>query len=734
MEENFLIRIKKLYSLEENQQIVEIINLVKKYNDPNSVYDINFAITLANDIIDNKLDYKSVIVGLYYPLIKNNLMDKVDVNKIDDEVYTMITSLSNLEKLNIATKQEQLDSIKNMFIAIAKDIRVIIIKLCIEQGKLNIFDKFSDEEKESIMQGCSDIFAPIAAMLGISQIKNRLENATFKYYKPKFYEELKQALNEYVDERNEAIQEVIKKIKEEITPIVSKCEVYGRQKQLYSIAKKLQKKNMGVSAILDVYGRKNNIEEFTKGKSFSEITLSHIMDILAVRVIVNTVDECYAVLGKIFSIFKPFGNFKDYIANPKANGYQSLHTAIILDNGDPVEVQIRTFEMHNYAEYGFAAHWAYKLNKKVNKTDAKINYIRSILELYKEKSNNELLDILKTDVYVGKIFVQTPQGKIIELPEGATPIDFAYAIHSKIGDSCVGAKINGKIFPLATMLSNGDVVEIITSPNSKGPSRDWLKVCKTNSAKTKIKAFFKREMKDDNIKKGKAILESQAKLKNYNLSKLLVDKYLDEVYDRYSFSNLEDMYASIGYGGITANQVLNKLMSLYNSDSKNIVELSPTAKDTIKKPSNTEDSQVVVRGYSNMMTKLAKCCNPIPGDKIVGYVSRGKGVTIHREDCRTIENYEFERLIECDWKNSSSAKAFVGTINVVANNANSVFSDISKKVTDNKIEIVLMNTKPIKDNKHLITLGVKVSSKNQLDDLIGKLKVIPNVVDVFRTN
>jgi len=733
MEETFLIKIKKMYALEQNQQIIEIINLIKDLNIIDPIYNLEFGIGLANSIIENKLDYKSVIVGLYYPIIKNNLFDKIEIDKLDDELYTMLNSLTNIEKLNISTKQEQMDSIKNMFIAIAKDIRVIIIKLCIEQQKLNFLDKLTEDEKEALFKGFNDVFAPIAAMLGVSQIKNKLENATFKYYKPNFYEELRLALSQYVDDRNEEINRVIDRISAEITPIVSKCEVYGRQKQLYSIAKKLQKKNMGVSAILDIYGRDNNIENIAKGKTFNEISLSHILDVLAVRVIVNTIDECYAVLGKIFSIFKPFGNFKDYIANPKANGYQSLHTAIILDNGDPVEVQIRTFEMHNYAEYGLAAHWAYKVNKKVTKQDAKINYIRSILELYKEKSDDELLDILKTDVYLGKIFVQTPLGKIIELPEGATPIDFAYAVHSKVGDTCVGAKINGKIFPLATMLSNGDVVEIITNPNSKGPSRDWIKVCRTNGAKTKIRAFFKRSMKEENIKKGKLVLETLAKSKNYNLNKLLTEDYLEEVMERYTFSSIDDMYASIGYGGITANQVLNKLLTLYRADNpveKPIVSTTSLSSN-IK---SQDDNQVIVRGFSNFMTKLARCCSPIPGDKIVGYVSRGKGITIHRVDCHAIENYEFERLIECDWKNSSSSKSFVGEINLIVNNVNSTFSEISKKITDNKIEIVSMNTRPIKENKNIVTLGIRISSKNQLDDIVSKLKTINNVIDVYRNN
>ncbi len=734
-EEEFLIKIKKNYSLDNNSQIVEALGQLRRINIQDSVYNYNFAISLANEIMENKLDYKSVVVGLYFPFIANNMIDQLDLNAIDDEIYTMLKSLNSIESLHVSTKQEQLDSIKSMFIAIAKDIRVIIIKLCIEEEKLNAIDRFSSEEVEEIYRGYSDIYAPIASMLGLSQIKNKLENATFKYYKPNFYDELKQALDVYVDERNAEIQDVIETIKKELRPVLSdNFLVYGRQKQLYSIAKKLQKKNMGVNALMDIYGRTNNIEEITQGKSFNEITLTNILDVLAVRVIVNTVEECYMVLGKIFSIFKPFGNFKDYIANPKANGYQSLHTAIILENGDPVEIQIRTFEMHNYAEYGFAAHWAYKANKKVTESDAKINYIRSILELYKEKTSDELLETLKTDVYLGKIFVQTPQGKIIELPEGATPIDFAYAVHSKVGDACVGAKINGKIFPLATILSNGDMVEIITSPNSKGPSRDWLKVCKTSSARQKIKAFFKKEMKEDNIKKGKSMLESQAKLKSQNLSKLMTEENLEEVFDRYSFSNIDDMYASIGYGGITANQVLNKLVSVYKAEHPEEVASNNNPSNAYIKSSNKEDNQVIVRGYSNLMTKLAKCCNPIPGDKIVGYVSRGKGITIHREDCHTIKAYEFERLIECDWRDSSSKLSFVGTIEIIALAKPTVISDISKKVADNKVEIVTINSRPIKDHKLLIDLNVRISSKNQLEELINKLRKVTNVIDVFRNN
>ncbi len=727
--EKFKINIKNSYPLEQSEQVIQILNYVNAINFEDPIYNSEFSIEVASSVLNNKLDYKSVIVGLLYPIVKLNKLDEIKGHNLDFEIYEMLSSLSLIEKTNLTTKQEQLDSVKKMFIGLAKDIRVVIIKLCAEELKLKYLDKMTPEKVEALMKSYTDLYSPISAMLGMSQIKNKLENATFKYYKPKMYEELSDALNKYVEERNGQIQDVIEKIKTELKPIIKgDYLVYGRQKQLASIAKKLQKKNMTISTILDIYGRKNNIEELTEHKSFNEITLSHILDILAVRVIVNTVEECYTVLGKIFSIFKPFGNFKDYISHPKENGYQSLHTAIILDNGDPVEVQIRTFEMHQYAEYGLAAHWAYKENRKVNESDIKINYIRSILEMYKEKSADELLDILKTDVYVGNIFVQSPMGKILEFPEGSTPIDFAYAIHSKIGNTCVGAKINGKMVPLSTMLYNGDIVEIITNPNSKGPSRDWLKLCKTSGARSKINAFFRKEMKEDNIRKGKSMLESQAKLKNMNLSKLMIPEFLEEVFDKYSLASLDDLYASIGYGGLNTTQILNKLKNLYNDKIK---QEKITEKNDKQYKNVNSEGKVFVRGFSKLLTKFAKCCNPVPGDDIVGYVSRGKGVTIHRADCPSINNYEFDRLIECEW-NDCSGNSFIGSINVICSNKSTTIPLISKKLGDNKIQVAHISSKTISDNKLLITIQVYISKKEEINEIIQKLLSVQDVFEAFR--
>jgi len=723
---DFLNEIKKYFDNNDIEKITNVYDKIKDKYDNNGLYTLNFAINISLNIINNRLDADSAIVGLLYPLFKVN-SNIINSEFISVDIRSIFERLQKIENLNLSTHQEQLENIKKMFIALAKDIRVIIIKLCIEESKLDFLDNLNQIELATYMQEVTDIYFPICQMLGLSQIKNSFGNATFKYYKPQMYQELTESLSKMVEERNEQIEKVISKLKTEMSSICDNAVVYGRQKQLYSIAKKLQSKNMGVSTINDIYGRNNYLKDIADKSDFKENRLNQIMDILAVRILVDSVEQCYSALGRVFTIFKPLGNFKDYIANPKENGYQSLHTAIVLDNGDPVEIQIRTFDMHTYAEYGFAAHWAYKEKRKVDESGVKINYIRSIMDLHKEKSSDELLEIMKTDVYSGKIFVQSPMGKIIDFPEGATPIDFAYAIHSNIGNTCVGAKINGRMVPLTTQMNNGDTIEIITNPNAKGPSRDWLKVVKTNSAKSKINAFFKKEMKEENIKKGKSILEDNAKIKNLNLSKLLVSKYLDDVFEKYSFQSLDDMYASIGYGGITANQILNKLNTLYRADNANIENNKEFELSDIK-----NDGEIDVKGFSNLLTKIARCCNPLPGDDIIGYISRGNGITIHRKDCEALKNYEFERLIECNWR-SNTAKAFIGSITIIANDMPGLIATITKKINDEKVNMVGLVAKKREDNKSTITIQISIKDKSELDALMNKLKQFSFALDVYRT-
>lgn len=719
-------KVEKNFSKNDSEIIEKIYNVIVDSYAKSGLYTEGYAKVIADNLLSNKLDLDSIIIGLVYPAYKNN-PNVLSSEVINDEIKGIFARLKKIENLNLSTHQEQLDNIKNMFIALAKDIRVVIIKLCIEESKLKFLNELSESQTMTFMQEINDIYFPICQMLGLSHIKNTFGNATFKFFKPKMYEELTETLSKYVEERNAEINSVIDKLKVEMKAICPDAIVYGRQKQLYSIAKKLQMKNMGISSINDIYGRSNYLNTVATEGTFKENRLNQIMDILAVRILVNTIDECYAALGKVFTLYKPLGNFKDYIANPKENGYQSLHTAIVLDNGDPVEVQIRSYDMHTYAEYGFAAHWAYKERKKLDESGVKINYIRSIMDLHKDKSSDELLEIMKTDVYSGKIFVQSPMGKIIDFPEGSTPIDFAYAIHSNIGNYCVGAKINDRMVPLTTPMNNGDIVEIITNPNAKGPSRDWLKVVKTNSARSKINAFFKKEMKEENIKKGKSILESNAKIKNLVLSKLLIPKYLDEVYEKYSFQSIDDMYASVGYGGITANQILNKLQALYREDNA-VSELNREHKLTEYK----NDGDVIVKGFSNLMTKLAKCCNPLPGDDIIGYISRGNGITIHKRDCDTLKSCEFERLIECSW-HANSTKKFIGSISIVAQDSPGLIAKVTKKLNDEKVSIVGMVAKKKEDGKALISLQVSISNKPELDSLMSKLNQLSFVLEIYRS-
>ena len=654
------------------------------------------------------VDYKTVVAGILYPYVKNGSIKIEQVKNIyDTDIYDILSTILKLEMLKINTKQSQTQNVKDMFIALAKDIRVIILKLAIEVHKTIILDKYSKDEQKQIMQQINDIYSPLSAVIGIGYIKNRLENELFLFFKPLEYAELNKQLHKYVEARNNQIKVSIEKIKQEILPI--KAQVYGRQKQISSIYKKIENK--------------------TKD-------LNLIYDILAIRVIVESVEECYAVLGKIHALYRPLGKFKDYIAQPKENGYQSLHTTVIVENGDPLEIQIRTIDMHTYAEYGFAAHWVYKERRKVNESDKKMSYIRSVMELYKDKSPEELMSALKIDVYSGNIFCQSPQGKILQFPEGATPIDFGYAIHSKIGDTCVGAKINDKMVPLTTTLQNGDIVEIVTNVNSKGPSRDWLKIAKTAEARTRINAFFKREMKDDNIKKGKSILEAQAKAKNIVLARVFKDDYLESVFDKYSLNSVDDLYASVGYGSLTANQVLSRLTAAQRENEVVELDANEIVNSINANTNNNRESRgastVNVLGYANLMTKFAKCCNPLPGDEIIGYVSRGKGVTIHRVDCDALLKSENDRLIECSW-NTNNNNSFVGALTIISSNTPSAIAVVTKKFSDLKIPILSLKNLALNKEELQLSITLNVKRKDELEEVIKKLKQLSIVHDIFRS-
>ena len=726
--DEFISLLKTTY--DNDKKIAGIDVLLKTAMEKQSthyLYDLDFAVACAKSVVDNKLDLESVLTTLYYCLSRGELIS-LDIIK-EKSIKSKVEALYNISKLNLSSKEEIEVSINKMFLNMAKDIRVVIIKLCIEKEKLNFLDRFAPKKVDQLMRSYRDIYSPIASMLGFSRVKDALEEATFKYYNPKFYDDLSKTLETYVLRGKESIDGAVEKIKEELVPIIPNVKVYGRQKKISSIAKKLQKKNMYVDSIQDVYGS-NVLNKAMTAKSFKEVKLAQIVDILALRVLVNTVEECYMVLGKVFTLFTPIGNFKDYISHPKENGYQSLHTLVMLENGYPLEIQIRTFAMHTFAEYGMASHWAYKARTQVKESDYQINHIRQVLDYYKDKPFYELYDAMKTDFYSGMIYVQTPLGKILELPEGATPIDFAYAIHSNVGNKCVGAKINDNMVPLTAELRNGDVVEILTNTNAKGPSRDWLKIVKTQNAKSKINYYFKKQMKEENIKRGKSILEEQAKTLNINLSKLLVDKYLQPVYERYSLSSLDDMFASLGYGGVTATQILNKLVATQKElDGEEKPEKPLYAPRPMKE--QAQNKSVNVMGYSDMFVKYAGCCNPIPGDNIIGYVSRGSGVTIHRNNCPELKNCEFERLVECNWNDVPDGR-FVSKLTIMCDNKYGVLTTISKKISDMKINMVGISSHSIDVNTVVLIIQVEVKQKDQIDDLIKKINNFSFVKEIRR--
>ncbi len=696
--ENLDSTILRTFTKEQQDVVNNVFAYLSNIPNPSSIYNINFSIGVAETLSQISVDYATICAGLIYPFLHRNLISIAEIKQIaNTDVANILESIKKIESTRMISKEDQRQNVKNMFIALAKDMRVIITKLAVEQQRLKHINDFSSEDKENYMIQARDIYAPISAMLGIGYIKNSFEEEIFKYFKPNQYKALLNELKDKFEERNNQINITIEKLKKELEPLNINATIYGRQKQISSIFKKLMLKN---------------------------VSLSGIRDIMAVRILVDTVEQCYTVLGKVHSLYVPMNAFKDYIAHPKENGYQSLHTSVIVENGEPLEIQIRTRDMHLYAEYGFAAHWAYKERRKVNDSDAKLNYIRSVMDL-KDKSGDELLEALKVDVYDGKVFVQSPQGKIIELPEDSSPIDFAYKIHTKIGDTCVGAKVNGKIVPLSYKLKNGDIVEIITNQNSKGPSRDWLNFAKTAGARSKINAFFKRSMKDENIKKGKSMLEAYAKDKNIKLADLFVNKYLQELFDKYFLSSIDELYASIGSGTLNANQVVHKLTSIAG-----ITKIKPIQQNNNVQV-ETINNKLVVKGFENMLTKIAHCCNPIPGDEIVGYISRGKGLTIHKSDCVALKNYETERLINCEWSSNGSGD-FVGTILVLAENYIGVMASVTKKLSDSKINILSLKTKNVSKDQQLIKIHISISKKEELYDLILKIKQVPNVLDVTR--
>lgn len=679
----------KLYKHEiklVNSIVVEDINLDRL----DHVLDVMIEYYMQNEVLIAYLLFQ------FYKVREEEAKEyEKDLTASQLKLYETFKMLRNVNKIS---KSGEAEDIKRMFIAICQDMRVVIIKFATIDYDLHRITLPLDEENRKFVKMVSEIFAPLAESLGLSRFKNSFEETTFQLLEPKVYNELKNNVLMKTDDNMKQMEIVEKKLVKILQELGIEGEIQKRQKHFYSVYKKIKMKN---------------------------IPLGKVYDLLAMRVIVPTVEDCYAVFGKIHAIYRPIaGRVKDYIANPKPNGYQSLHTTIIADNNRPLEIQIRTFDMHKHAEYGIAAHWIYKERRKSNKLDEKFARLKQIIENADELPPEEFLETLKSDLYGESIFVQTPKGKVLELPLHSTVIDFAYSIHSEIGNKCVGGKINGKLCPIVTELSNGDTVEIITNQNSKGPSRDWLKHVKTSSARSKIKAFFKSEFKEENTRIGKNIFEQALKVKNLNLSKSDKDKYLQEIASALLMENPDMLFSEIGGGTLSVNTVMGRLINLYYKENANKIK-----NEVIHVKKNKEG--VLIDGDSGLLIRYAGCCSPVMGDDIIGYISRGKGVTIHRKECPNLKYLEKERLIDAQWEDSANNK-FMAVIKVVADNSSSVIDYVSNVAKNLKTTLKGFSYKEVKGDL-LFDIVIEVSSKQEIDSTMKTFESTKGVQKVYRS-
>lgn len=665
---------------------------------------------VVNILVDLGFDDVSTLVAAFlHDVLEDTPVTSDELEqKFGKEVLELVEGVTKLDKIKfVSAEDEQAENLRKMFFAMAKDYRVIIIKLADRLHNMRTLDALKPEKQIKIATQSLKIYAPLAGRLGLSFVKCELEDLAMRYLYPDDYYELVEFIKTKSKERQQFIEKICDELKAKLQELGIEGEVNGRQKHLYGIYKKMLKQG-------------KNIEQ--------------IYDISAVRVIVNEVQDCYTVLGAIHTMWMPLpGRFKDYIAMPKPNGYQSLHTTVITKFKETFEIQIRTYEMHRIAEYGIAAHWKYKEGKTgATKIDDQINWLREVMDTQREASDShEFLENIEGNVFTDEVYVFTPKGKVLNLPVGSTTVDFAYAIHSAVGNKCIGAKVNGKIVPLNTVLNTGDIVEILTTNSGKGPSRDWIKFVKTASARTKIRQYFKKEMKEENIKRGKDMLEREAKRRGYNLSELLSTAGLNYIMNRYTLSSIDDLYASVGFGGLTTNQIIVKLIDYFKRDllSKNPVAEIKTTSTTGKSSSG---NGVLIRGYDDFLVRLSHCCNPVPGDKIVGYVSRGRGVSVHCVDCPNVKNMEPERLIEAKWDDVISQN-FLASLKIYCENKGGILAAVTTIISNMKISITGAFARSDNDNGTAeITVMLEVKSTDQIEDVIKKLKTLPEVIDVHR--
>lgn len=674
-------------------------------------------VEVACILVEMGLDTSTIIAGLIHDVIEDTKYTYDDVaEKFSPEVANLVDGVTKLGKIKFQTKEEeQANNVRKMLLAMTKDIRVILIKLADRLHNMRTLKYMPEKKQKEKAKETLDIYAPLAHRLGISKIKWELEDLSFRYLNPEEYYDLVDKIAAKRTEREADIKEILKEVSEILDNAGINAEIDGRPKHFYSIYKKM----------------------VTKGKSIDEV-----FDLMAFRIIVNSIKDCYAVLGMVHTLYKPIpGRFKDYIAMPKPNMYQSLHTTVLAKDGKPFEIQIRTFEMHKTAEYGIAAHWQYKegtTNIKESDLQSKLAWIREVIEWQREEENpKEFMENFKIDLFSDEVFVFTPRGKVINLPHGSTPIDLAYRIHTDVGNRCIGAKVNGRIVSLDYELKTGEIVEILTSSIEKGPNIDWLSTVKSNQAKTKIRAWFKKQKREENILKGKELLEREAKRQGHNFGEVAKNDILEKLFRKYNFNNIEDLEVAVGIGNIIASNVITKLIEVRKPETNLTVD---EVKESITKNKNkTKKSSnygIIVKGETDIYVRYAKCCNPVPGDEVMGYITKGRGVSVHRKDCRnlfSLINTDPSRVVEVEWSGTISEE-FVAEIDIRGDDRFGLLNDVMKVISETKTSVEGINAKTSKEDEAQINLKIRVADVKTLNDLIKTIKNIRGIYKVFRTN
>ncbi len=696
---------------------------VRKSGEAYIIHPLCVAIILA----ELELDKETIVAGLLHDVVEDTVMTVEEIAaEFSDEVALLVDGVTKLGQLSYdADKVEiQAENLRKMFLAMAKDIRVILIKLADRLHNMRTLKHMTPEKQKEKARETMDIYAPIAQRLGISKIKIELDDLSLKYLEPEAYYDLveKVALRKSV--RDEYIQQLVADVRKSIEAAGIKAQIAGRAKHFFSIYKKMKNQNK---------------------------TIDQIYDLFAIRIIVESVKDCYAALGVIHEMYKPIpGRFKDYIAMPKPNMYQSLHTTLIGPTGQPFEIQIRTYEMHRTAEYGIAAHWKYKEasdGKNVeNQEEEKLSWLRQILEWQRDMSDNkEFMSLLKSDLdlFSDTVFCFTPTGDVKNLPNGSTPIDFAYSIHSAVGNKMVGAKVNGKLVPIDYVIQNGDRIEILTSQNSKGPSRDWLSIVKSTQAKNKINQWFRSELKEENIIKGKELLAQYCKAKGINLSDINKPEYQNKILRKYGYHDWNSCLASVGHGGLKEGQIINKMLEEYHKDHPiqmtDAEVLENIAENKEKAAPVKSKSGIIVKGLYDVAVHFSKCCSPVPGDEIVGFVTRGRGVSIHRTDCINIINLsdmDKVRLIDAEWQQDAAGETkglYLAEIKIFCNDRKGLLVDITKVFTEREISINAINSKTSKQGIATISVSFSVKGKQELESVVEKVRQIESVIDIERT-